>query len=183
MVVSWEKEVRACIIEEMIAIPTNPELEDEKKEEMISSLLEFFPIRDPAPGWWNQYASWFRTRRDPDPVGAWLRFLRVIEDHEDELGETMADLQMNDSDDSDESEYEEGNRLYMLPPFFVDKFERISTKVVNEWMLHKQDRSLYDPGLIIRVAVYQMQTNNDTGWTFLDLLHAYVQYAIEATIN
>jgi hypothetical protein len=61
----------------------------------------------------------------------------------------------------------------------VEKFERISDRiVVNEWMLHKQDRSSYSPALIIRVALYQMETADDTEGTFLDLLNQYVRRTI-----
>lgn len=50
-------------------------------------------------------------------------------------------------------------------------------------MLHKQHRSLYDPELIVRVAVYQMETGDDTGVTFLDLLNKYVRFAVQARLN
>jgi hypothetical protein len=71
-----------------------------------------------------------------------------------------------------------------LPDFFWNKFERISTpKVVTEVMLHREHISLCEPELIVRVAVYQMETGNDTGVTFLHLLNEYVRFAIQARVN
>jgi hypothetical protein len=179
----WEIELRGTIIEEMLPLPDATQIDDELKMPLIHSLLAFFPKKELTPGWWNQYAEWFRARPHPSVNIPWTRLMELIERHEDELESTLADCQMGVGEES-ESDYDEGDRLDILPDFFQNKFERISIlKVGNEWMLHKQHRSLYDPELIVRVAVYQMETGNDTGVTFLDLLNEYIRFAIQARVN
>jgi hypothetical protein len=50
-------------------------------------------------------------------------------------------------------------------------------------MLHKLHRSEYIGYLIIRVALFQMQTGATTEGTFLDLLVLYVNYTLQSQIN
>jgi hypothetical protein len=64
-----------------------------------------------------------------------------------------------------------------LPVAFFRKVARITPRIVaHEWMLHKLHRSEYIGYLIIRVALFQMQTGATTEGTFLDLLVLYVNY-------
>jgi hypothetical protein len=50
-------------------------------------------------------------------------------------------------------------------------------------MRYKLGRSLYDPSIIIRVAVYQIQTHVEATGTFLDLLSEYTKSTLEARLN
>jgi hypothetical protein len=177
MVVPWVHQMRACMIEEMLAFDTDPEPTDENKLKVVNNLIDFFPLR-PTPRWWSNYVIWFRASGHTSSTEAWTRLISLIQDYDDILETQMAELQMDEGEG--ESDYEENDdRLGDLPEFFVEKFERISVRiVVNEWMLHKQDRSSYSPALIIRVALYQMETADDTEGTFLDLLNQYVRRTV-----
>jgi hypothetical protein len=182
MVVPWENEMRATRIEEMLTFENNPQPEDETKRTVIKSLIDFFPIRDPTPRWWTRYVRWYNS--GGNFALAWTRLVRDIQTYRPALETHLADFQMLAGEGEEESDYDEGDRLFFLPDFFEDKFERISRKiVVNEWMLHKQHRSTYSPELIIRAAVYQMETSYNTHGTFLDLLNHYVRSTIHDRLN
>jgi hypothetical protein len=185
MVVPWENEVRACKIEEMLTLSTAPEPTDLIKREVIGSLIDFFPVRDPTPTWWSRYVRWYNTNLG-ERYMAWTRLVRDIERYREGLEIHLHDLQdlAQEGEDESDYDYEGDDRRGGLPAFFVDKFQRISHQiVVNEWMLHKRNTSPYSPALIIRVALYQMETSEETEGTFLDLLLQYVERTVQQGLN
>jgi hypothetical protein len=175
--------VRGTRIEDMLRFKSDPPRTDSAKVALIQSYVDFFPIENPTPVWWNSFSVFFRGLIPMDVAHAWERFLARIRNHKPELTHRMHQLQELYGEEPDyESDCPEQDRLEFLPSFF--NLEMISDRVVvNEWMRYKLGRSLYDPSIIIRVAVYQIQTHVEATGTFLDLLSEYTKSTLEARLN
>jgi hypothetical protein len=182
MVVPWENEMRGTRIEELLSFPfVNPEPEDKIKLQLIEKYIFFFPIEDAM---WDEFVAWFRTRPPAlNITKAWSVFTDYIVASEQVLGMELANFEDQYGLEED-SDIEENEGLSVLPVNFTDLFSRISLEiVVNEWMLHKMRKSRYSPNLIIRLAVYQMQTGVTTSGTFIDLLNQYVKDILQIHLN
>lgn len=169
----------------MLDFEREQEPTDEIKLKVIKSYINFFPIDNPKPYWWVEYESWFEALAPMDITLAWNRMNECIQCHSEQLKSRLAQLEeLYGAEPDEEQDYDAGDRLAMLPEFFENSFLRISTtKVVNEWMRCKMHRSDYSQALIIRVAVYQMDTGDDVAGTFLDLLSKYVTVTMESQVN
>ena len=179
-----ENEWRGTSLEELLGYPyMSQEPEDAMKLQIIRKYITFFPIDDHV-GWWNEYVDWFNRRQWPVNASlVWNIFIRLIQSNQESLAQIQAEYELMYDEPSDEED-EDGTTLASLPLNFSSHFSRISEEIVGaEWMLHKWRQSRYSPNLILRLAVYQMQTGATTTGTFLDLLCEYVRDTLQSQLN